>query len=679
MLNIGVSCNTQDHKHRQQLRACQNTWCKNARKLSVPVFFLGDSNDTELDVIKSGDMNENSNLLKLLYCYKWMFDNHPKKFYYVCRTNTYVNIENLLDILSKYDPNEKLYIGGHGSSINFYNRTFYFHDGGAGFILSHALLKEIFDLFTIDGIYRLWRRFCLDNGQENLIRSCDIAIGYLMQFINDAKCIEEDHFYHCNNLGEIFDSNQLCPRNCSKSIEPDKIVNCHLMDPPLMYNYQNYVEGPHKYDEPISNWTVVTMLYHLPRYGDDFNKPIEFYLNNGLFVLSLPVNLVVYCDEPEKEFIMKVRSQYGFEKYTKVIAKPATEFSLFNLRHKIRKNRVGNHWYNKSNRNTPNYAALVSSKFNIVQDAIRNDYFNTEYFAWLDFGCKYIVGKYINEFVRCLECYRKQGSFCYLEYTPKDVRNNYSKYYQFGRAAFAATFFTGHKSYLFPIMAECERLFVETVNKGYGHAEEQIIPFIYFEHPEWFDLFYGYYYQLFVNYDKTRTNATRIINNIIAPARLDNEYYVGYHAAMKVLEAFEKEDLNVSFDKIIDLLDDAFICAYYLGKYKECEYIISKHRVFYELHGKSYLAEFDKKSFHIIYNSDFLLPHLDHNDKKITKIYISDANQIEYDYDKDKEVVFIYCSEPCSIDGLIINNPIIRPFTREFKIKYDQVIDLRTK
>lgn len=84
-----------------------------------------------------------------------------------------------------------------------------------------------------------------------------------------------------------------------------------------------------KTSNKLDDWTLITAIYHFPRYGNDFNKPLDYYLNYGKFVLSLPVNLVIYCDEEEKDFIENARESHGLLDKTKVVVKKLTELSIF--------------------------------------------------------------------------------------------------------------------------------------------------------------------------------------------------------------------------------------------------------------------------------------------------------------------------------------------------------------
>jgi hypothetical protein len=104
------------------------------------------------------------------------------------------------------------------------------------------------------------------------------------------------------------------------------------------------------------------------------------------------------------------------------------------------------------------------------------------------------------------------------------------EYFLFGRCSMCSGFFTGNAYYMDRVCDLIQDKFIEYLELGYGHADEQLYSPVYFENPDLFEHYYGDYNQMITNYK-------HIYENHIAPVRnfLNNSFQYGNYK--KCLEA----------------------------------------------------------------------------------------------------------------------------------------------
>jgi hypothetical protein len=148
----------------------------------------------------------------------------------------------------------------------------------------------------------------------------------------------------------------------------------------------------------VSNWTLVTAYFNLTKCFDASDeikaRDPAFYMNSALSTLSLPYNLVIFCDEESREEIEKMRPTYLKDKTVYNIRK-FDEFSFVkggvkcgetfaDYRLQIIENRI-NHPYNFDNRNTASYYLFCMSRYAMLKEVISLNLFGSTHFAWINF------------------------------------------------------------------------------------------------------------------------------------------------------------------------------------------------------------------------------------------------------------------------------------------------------
>jgi len=65
---------------------------------------------------------------------------------------------------------------------------------------------------------------------------------------------------------------------------------------------------------------------------------------------------------------------------------------------------------------------------------------------------------------------------------------------------------------------EIEQAFCDCLGEGYGHADEQLFPIVYYRRPELFDWYIGDYAEMVTNYSLVRERPEQPLRNLIAHA-----------------------------------------------------------------------------------------------------------------------------------------------------------------
>jgi hypothetical protein len=213
-------CHTID-KYKEQIRKINTTWENQCKHNVQLLFFLGGEPSSEFSgpqyIYNSMIQNDYiSASYKQYYGLQHVYENYRTKFVLCCGTDTFINIPKLMRLLDKINPNESLYIGGHGDKRQIGDKTIEFHSGGPGFILTWPCLEQLYP--RLPTIMDEWITMCKQYDVTYLLTASDVGIAYFVQEI--ARRISIAGFYHCNYIGR--------PCHRGKVLQRD-IISCHSM------------------------------------------------------------------------------------------------------------------------------------------------------------------------------------------------------------------------------------------------------------------------------------------------------------------------------------------------------------------------------------------------------------------------------------------------------------------
>lgn len=262
-----------------------------------------------------------------------------------------------------------------------------------------------------------------------------------------------------------------------------------------------------------SDWTLVTAYFDLTKCPDasvEINKRgADHYLTHAVSTMCLPYNLVVYCESENVEKLRAMRPKHLLEK-TRFVERSFDELrfhkngadlgeTFADYRQRIWKNRK-EHPYNFDNRNTASYYLFCMARYMMLKETIQRNDFGSTHFAWINICIERMGYKNVQRLDEALAVKRDKFSTCYIDYIPESLIRNTAEYYKWGRCSMCSGFFTGNAEYMFKACDLIENKFLEYLEKGYGHADEQLFSPVYFENKDIFEHYYGDYQQMITNY-----------------------------------------------------------------------------------------------------------------------------------------------------------------------------------
>lgn len=513
-LAIGLLATSAHKKYRDQIIACRQTWVAEAEPLGVPVLFFGGGHhhDEAPLVNLPGVLDDYSSASDKQYLgLKYLYENHPSDFYFFAGTDNYILIKRMLVLLESYDPNDLLYIGGHGWHRNINGKAIYFHSGGGGFILSHALMTSLDEkgILTREALRR-WREICV--GELSYLKdACDVGMAYfLATYVPEFKIVRDKRFYGCSCYGRNHNDSQPC---CMYGNSPDwnSLVTLHYMEAPMIKDFHLYLSNEGAASMCDSRWTLVTCIVNIPKQQVKCLR----------FVLGLYVNLVVLCQPHLRDEVMALRKSYGLQDHTHIVSQfkralspsiSTSSFSNFPLSNKLQ----------------AVYTAMDLAPFEKENVAVEH------FYGWINCDIDFVTHPHSPQLYRALQQYREKCSFCILD----------------ENLTTSANFFTGSKS---------------------SFREISKFDTIQAAHKSDANLFHFYHsddFAVLANYDHIRVNPSFLLNGFISGTRSKGAYSLCLEASSKLLDDVENDHCILGINDKVKLLSELFESAWALEQGK---------------------------------------------------------------------------------------------------------------
>lgn len=302
-----------------------------------------------------------------------------------------------------------------------------------------------------------------------------------------------------------------------------------------------------------SNWTLVTAYFDLTKEPDASEeikaRPSSHYLKNAYATMGVEQNLVVFCDETTKPLLEKLRPDHLKHK-TKFILTNFGDFELVsNNREIVQENRVKNPYY-FDKRNTASYYLFCMLRYVMVQQVIDQNPFQSTHFAWVNVCIERMGWRNVSSLNEALSLYRDKFSTCWIDYQPEQLVNNLKEYFLFGRCGMCSGFFTGRYDYFTIFNKNVLQEFKDCLEKGYGHADEQLYSIVYFKNPSIFHPYFGDYTEMITNYVEVRDRVTEPVRNLISNSFTHKRYDI----AMMGCESVWKNRHKLPHDYLVKYL-----------------------------------------------------------------------------------------------------------------------------
>jgi glycosyltransferase involved in cell wall biosynthesis len=300
-------------------------------------------------------------------------------------------------------------------------------------------------------------------------------------------------------------------------------------------------------NEPdTSNWTLVTGYFDLtgkPDASPELRaRPATHYIDqHGSSVLSLDKNLVVFCEPENERKIWALRPNHLHER-TRVVVQSFEDFPLTRYRERIVANR-GGPWCPTDPRNTASYYLFCMARYAMLKRAIADNPFESTHFAWINICIERMGFKNLIHLDEALGLHRDRFSTCFIDYVSRKTVEDLPGYFGgkacIGRCSMCSGFFTGNAHYMRAVCNELEGEFLRCLDRGFGHADEQLYPIVYHKHPELFDWYVGDYAEMITNYAAAYDRPEQPINHLVRNSLAAGDREVAGRAAGIVLASHD--------------------------------------------------------------------------------------------------------------------------------------------
>ncbi len=404
-------------------------------------------------------------------------------------------------------------------------------------------------------------------------------------------------------------------------------------------------------------WVFVTGFFNITKHSNK-SYNIDDYIKWSEFVLSLPVQLVIYCEEDLVDTFRQIRRKHVPDEHTQFVIKAFADLPYYRYLEKVRQNRLTvKPCFDP--RNSPEYFTIICSKFTLLNDTIDQNYFGQEdnFYAWIDFGLVKNSGPDYDSIKAITNVYRRKCSFCYINYTAEHIMNDYDKYYSRIRWGTACGFFTADRTHMKQLCIFFDEEAVKTIELGYGHGEEQVIAVIYHEHPELFEFYYGDYNELLCNYVYPIRNIQNILFNFVNNTRECSKNDLCYLACEKVWQSYITGRCDLLLEQVVKLTEEFFICAFYMHKFEES-------MKFYNDMSSRWLEPPLEQPIencnleHLISNTDYYWPYVRSKYNKFALLSVHDELEVKSLVDQGYKVLIQ--TNTVNYASLCFANPVIR-------------------
>ena len=307
-----------------------------------------------------------------------------------------------------------------------------------------------------------------------------------------------------------------------------------------------------------SKTTVVTMYFNMRDFPDmnDMVRDKSFYMEKGRATLGLDSPMVIFCDNTCYEDIKTIRegSVTNASDKTTYVIKSLKDYDIYKeLFPIIQHNRIGNEIYTCDNRVTSSCSVMYMFKLVALCLAKNMDPYKTSFYAWVDFGGSHIMNGF-NEYVpQILANPHPKISFCYIHYRGVDDLSSVASEFSLGYCGIAGTIITIETQYMNKFYTGVMSIFYDMIFHKMIHTEEQALSYLHFRHPELFNIYYGDYYSIAMNYHSIRDNFWTIKYYVIEEALRKGDRPAASAAAKAVLDSIERGTITVTPDELLFL------------------------------------------------------------------------------------------------------------------------------
>lgn len=207
------------------------------------------------------------------------------------------------------------------------------------------------------------------------------------------------------------------------------------------------------------------------------------YIEKAKGTLSLKHNMVIYVSENLIKYVKEFRKNIGLEEKTKIIEiSIENNLYMYNQLDKIKENVKKN----ISPYDIAEYVLSVNSRYGYMKDAIENNYFSSNFYAWVDFSAGHIV--HIPEKFKITYSGIEKIRIAWISRLNKAKDDFVFNHYCLGGGIFM-----GHKDIMLELIKIHDIEFRKLADLGYCINDDKLLFTIFEKYPYLFDTYHcGY-------------------------------------------------------------------------------------------------------------------------------------------------------------------------------------------
>ena len=248
-----------------------------------------------------------------------------------------------------------------------------------------------------------------------------------------------------------------------------------------------------------NNTTIITGLININRdkWVDNYSREYSLYLSCFQNTLSLKSNMVIYIDEEFEDFVIQERKKIdpslSFTEIKKIKIEDLPKYERID----DIKNVMLSSGYkeglcepNAPEFCKPDYSILILSKTFLLEEAMKENKFDSDYYIWLDAG---ICHTHFNVLHRNIiypsnkinELGEKVRLLC--RSTPREEDLNIENFYKSHQNRFGAGVIVMHKNIIESFNNKLDAIIDEAISKNLIDSEQSLYNTLFLRNPDMFD------------------------------------------------------------------------------------------------------------------------------------------------------------------------------------------------
>lgn len=302
-----------------------------------------------------------------------------------------------------------------------------------------------------------------------------------------VSSIINTNFFLLDNI-ELFTYNSHIINSYVKKLEENNFKSNYITHYTNKYNVDT-----NNSSVKLNGITIVTAFLDLGIKRPAKRPTQEYeYIEKAKGTLSLKHNMVIYVSKNLIEYVEKYRKSIGLEKKTKIIEISIEDnLYMYEQLDKIKENVKKN----ISPYDIAEYVLSVNSRYEYIKDAIENNYFSNEFYAWVDFSAGHIVD--IPEKFKITYSEIGKIRIAWISRINKNTQT-----FKFNHYCLGGGVFIGHKNVMLELIKIHDIEFKNLVKLGYCINDDKLLFIIFEKYSHLFDVYHCGYKSLL-----TRINA----------------------------------------------------------------------------------------------------------------------------------------------------------------------------